>query len=323
MNWLRSCSVNIGGAGAVSYDGGSETGFRIRFQMWTDVQQAKNLADITITNPLASYARSVAKRHSEFEEVTVSFGYQGAMQTVFIGEITQAMYGRENPTDTFLRIVARSGDKAYQYAHINKTLDANSTGQDMFDELAKTFQEHGIGKGFVSSKLSEVKIPRPYPMSGQSRDYMRSLAKMLGGQWSIQDKDLTLMKPGESNGGAIEINRGTGMIGMPEQQDEYILVRHLIDPRLRVLTDIHLNEADIQVAFWDPSIGGTGGFPNRQDRPPGQPFMPDITADGIYTIHRIEFTGDTRGTPWYQDLYCYPKGAAVPGSLSVYSDMAG
>ena len=35
-----------------------------------------------------------------------------------------------------------------------------------------------------------------------------------------------------------------------------------------------------------------------------------IAADGVYIVSAIDYTGDTRGQPWYMDLMCIARGSA-------------
>lgn len=92
---------------------------------------------------------------------------------------------------------------------------------------------------------------------------------------------------GSVRGGPWIINEQTGMVGMPVQTLQGIVVRSLINPDIGVNQLIQLNNADIQPATFDPSVSGQV---NNQ-------LLPALDPNGIYRVLMIEWTGDTRGTP--------------------------
>lgn len=323
--WIRECRLTVEGGGSAL----DLSGLRIRFYITKDPLQRTNFLDATITNISKETANRLLGK--EFSTVRLSAGYRGAAAEIFVGNIIQVRHGRENPTDTYLNIIARDGDKAYNFAVVNKTLKAGSTGKDVYDELLKVMKPFDIVEGFVTEKLKELKFIRPVVLWGDAKNHLRWLAGTVNGFWSIQDGKLDLIhKDEEKPGDTVVINAQTGMIGMPEQTFDGILVRALINPRIALLRQIKINNASIQMAKFDLSWNGNGGGGNPGpsngggdagiNNPIGKnAWLPDLAADGVYRVWKIDWQGDTRGNPWYMDLWCLKRGESrIPIKLTPY-----
>jgi hypothetical protein len=318
--WLRTCELSLEAEGATfKYEGvpgNNEEGFRIRFQIWRDWLQACNFADITVTNPNRQKAHRIASQNQEGKKVRLKVGYQGQMQGLFVGNIIQVRYGRESTTDTYLNITARDGGTGYDHAYVNKTLPANSTGEDVFKAISSSFEEYGVSKGFASETLKKFKFERPVVLVGQAKDNLRWLGRSTGTLWSVQNEKLQMLPPKEHiPGEAVVINAKTGMIGQPEQLAKYIIVRSLINPKVEINHRIHLDNASILLAQWDLSIGGASpGNPG-----PKNAWLPQLDQDGFYKVFKIDYIGDTRGNSWYMDLYCVGQNESpLPGTGADY-----
>lgn len=137
-------------------------------------------------------------------------------------------------------------------------------------------------------------------MFGMARDFMGVTARSTNCSWSIQNGSIQITPfdsylPGED----LEINSATGMIGIPEQTEEGIKIRKLLDPRLRIGTLAKLNNNDItQLRQQDKNS------PIPFNQWTGIQYAAKLSTDGIYRIYVIEHRGDTRGAEWYSDLIC-------------------
>jgi hypothetical protein len=102
--------------------------------------------------------------------------------------------------------------------------------------------------------------------------------------------------PGE----AVELNALSGMIGIPEQTDNGIKVRSLLNSKLRIGGSIKINNNDInQTIQQNPSAA-----PVPFNQWTGIQLLAKVSDDGIYKLYVIEHSGDTRGQEWYSDLIC-------------------
>jgi hypothetical protein len=93
-------------------------------------------------------------------------------------------------------------------------------------------------------------------MYGMARKYMRDAADATGSSWSIQD-GVAQMVPlgGYLPGEAVALTAESGLIGQPEQTNEGIKVRSLLNPRLRVGGRIKLDNRSILRFRTDLKVG--------------------------------------------------------------------
>jgi hypothetical protein len=298
--YLRACNLTLSGGGSAI----DLSNMRIKFKITHATVQAPNSMTAFIYN-LSKDTKQRIMAQKEFSKVTLEAGYEQNTGVIFKGEIIQRITGRENPTDTYLAIVAKEGDQGYNFATVNKTFAKGSTGKDHYDALAQALSEHGIQPGFISDKLAQLKFPRAVSMFGMARDYLRNLSLSTGCTWSIQDGQLDVVHKDETKpGGTIILNSQTGLIGMPIETMNGIYVRCLINPRIKnpINRLVKIDQNSINRAFIDPSYQANAFNRDAND---GKTLTELLgTNDGVYKIIAADWSGDTRGTDWYCDLIC-------------------
>ena len=290
--YLRRCSLVVGGDGQ-----GLEMGdLRVTFQTHHADYETPNSADIRIYNLADETVRRIQK---EFTQVVLQAGYAGNFGLIFGGNIRQVRRGRENGVDTYLDILASDGDRAYNFAVVNATLAAGATLQDQVAVASESMSDLGVAEGYIPDLAGQA-LPRGKAMYGMARQVMRDAADTSGGSWSIQNGALQLVPqqsylPGE----AVLLTAATGLVGQPEQTNEGIKVRALINPRFRVGGRIKIDNASIVQA----KIELKASYVNK---------TPRLDSDGLYRILGVDFTGDTRGNDWYADLICVGLDDSAP-----------
>lgn len=282
--YLRQCSLVVGNDG----QGLELADLRVVFQTHHADYETPNHADIRVYNLAEATARRVEK---EFTKVVLQAGYQGTMGLIFGGTVRQVRRGRENGKDTYLDILASDGDRAYNYAVVNATLAAGSTANDQVLTAQAAMAEHGVEAGHLP-ELGGPALPRGRVMYGMARKTMRDASQATNSSWSIQN-EATQVVPTQSYlpGEAVVLTAQTGLIGQPEQTNEGIKVRALINSRFRVGGRIKLDNASIKRFRTEITVGAFNKAPRLDD-------------DGLYRILGVDFTGDTRGKDWYADLIC-------------------
>lgn len=88
-----------------------------------------------------------------------------------------------------------------------------------------------------------------------AKDTLRSVAISAGATWSIQNGAVHIVderKPVPGNT-AFVLNSQTGMISRPEQTEDGIVVRSLINPALSIHSKVQIDQSSIQRA--DPEYG--------------------------------------------------------------------
>lgn len=261
---------------------------RIKFAVKKSGIMTPNTADILVYNLDYSTAQIIKK---EFTHIILQAGYVDNYGVIFTGNIKWAWDGRENATDTVLNIVGGDGDSAYNFAVVNKTLAAGSSPTDGLNVALGSMQNSGVGRSYVGA-LPANRLPRGKVMYGNAREYLRNIADTNGFTWSIQDGQMVFIKqstylPGE----AVVLSTKTGLIGQPQQTIEGIMMKALLNPKLRIHGRVQIDNKSVQTFKINPNVPGS----------PANTPVP-LTNDGLYYILVAEYIGDTRGTEWYTTL---------------------
>lgn len=219
---------------------------------------------------------------------------------IFRGKITQVRVGRESQTDTYLDVFAADGDDAYNQATVNHTLAAGASADEVRDKILESFGTYGFTKGNAPSLADAAILPRGQVFYGMARDHMRVLARDNACTWGFDDGRVDMTPHAAAlPGDAVVLTAATGMIGLPQQTEDGIAVRCLLNPQLRKGGQVRISNASIQRARYSQNAasGNTHGE-----------VLPGIDSstkdDGFYKIIWIDYVGDTRGQDWYCDLMC-------------------
>jgi hypothetical protein len=304
--YLRKCSLIV----ATGEQGLELSELRIQFKIEQSDLDSPNKAIIRVFNLSPTTAQRVQK---EFQRVVLQGGYQtGKFGVLFDGTVKQVRRGRIDQTNTYLDILAADGDVAYNQGIVNKVMAAGSTAKQRLDTISQAMDlPVGYSADLPSGALSRGKV-----MFGMGRDYLRDLTNTTGTTWSIQNgKVVVLPLGGYLPGEAVKISSGTGMIGLPEQTEQGIEVKVLLNPALRIGGLVQIDNASIQRAFLPVNLFTPGEI--TQEKFPN--LYPKVTDDGFYRIYVAEHEGDTRGVPWYTNLVCLAIDKSAPASSAVLS----
>ena len=272
---------------------------RIKFSVKQTDSQSPNTADIRVYNVSDETALSMLINLnpppgigiSTPGRVVLQAGYQSNFGVIFQGNIKQVILGRESATDTFVDIVAGDGHLAYNYAILNTTLAAGSTQMNQISAAALAMSPYNVGLGYVS-QAQAVALPRGKVMYGNARNYLRAVAQNTNQTWSIQSEKITFVpKTSYLPGTAVVLTSKTGLIGTPQQTNEGVNIKCLLNPTIKVGGRVNIAEATVE------NFKVNLAQPNSPANIP-----PPLTQDGTYYVLTLEQTGDTRGTDWYTSI---------------------
>lgn len=286
--------------------------FKIQFRTENADQESPNNAVIRVYNLSKT---TIKKIKGEFNEVVLNAGYEsGNYGVIFQGTIKQYKEGKVTATDTFLDILAADGDIAYNQGIVSMTLAKGHTPNDQIQAVTNSIEVKGLDTGNLKIDLQHVPSIRGAVLFGMARAKFRNLASNLDASWSIQDGKVVFMdNRGYAEGEAVKINVGTGLIGVPEQTDEGIRVKCLLNSRLRIGGLIHLNNSEItQLMQQNPD-----STPLKFNQWAGfQPLAP-LSPDGFYRAFVVTHEGDNRSGPWYSDIICLAVDRTAPSDKAV------
>lgn len=298
--WLRKCSLILGGNG----NGVDVSNLRITFTVKKTSVQTPNEAEIKVYNLSSETAAQIQR---EFTRVILQAGYQNNFSVIFDGTAKQIKTGRDNGTDTYLHIFASDGDASYNFAVVNTTLSAGSSPTDHINAAASPMAAHGTTVGHIGN-VGGQKLARGKVMYGNSRDYLRQSAQSSDSDWSIQDGKLQVVPVrGLLPTQAVVLNSKSGLIGTPEQTNDGIKIRALLNPMLKIGGKIIVNNKDIQLATISENKTTKGG---QKAQPADKPAT--IADDGAYKVIKVEYNGDTRGNDWYCDMIAIDVDESAP-----------
>jgi len=274
--------------------------FRCRFEVRKGDSQMPNSCDVRIYNLDTPTTNKLAPVTSEFKTLSVSAGYEGGNYgQIFSGTIAQVRVGRESQLDTYIDITGADGDHAYNFATVSAAQAAlNPAGIAAL--LQNAMKVYGVVNQppipqFLKDKV--VDTTRGYSAYGSVKDEMRLLADNNDFYWSMQDGTPTYVSQTEApTAETIVIGPNSGLIGTPEQTQNGILFRTLLNPNLKVCSLIQLNATINRLRF---GLSYLDEVNNRNAA-----AQNNINSNGLYYVMNVMHEGDTRGNDWYSNATC-------------------
>ena len=243
-------------------------------------------------------ASIISQIKQESQAIILDAGYEENHAVIFKGQLIQRYRGRENQTDTYLQIVATTGDQAHNYGVINVSLQAGATPDDIYQAIAQEYARYGIGEGY-KPPLPKTALTRGKVIYKPTKKAVEDFARTHAMQWSYENNRLMFVPVrGTIEGDPLIVNQTTGMIGLPVMTIGGLQVSMLLRPEVRALsTTIKLNNNDIQ---YTPDSGAYGDIVTNERKQQEYTLDPD----GIYSVISRVHMGDTRGQIWQTDLIC-------------------
>lgn len=247
---------------------------------------------------------------------------------IFSGQIRFTVTGKDNPTDSWLKIQACDGEEAFYEAFINATLSKGYTQRDVYNLLMERLKPYGISSGVIPVFPNTV-YPRGATFYGYVRDYLTDLANLCEATWQFSYGKVDIIQNDVAKHQAVVLNSNTGLVGMPQQTiGAGVNVRCLINSNIQLHGLIHLDQSSVYRTplsnqdifsgqFTEKDVNGnivtTSNVRDSSGKlvdSPATQQPASIATDGTYIVRYISYTGDTRGQAWYMDLVCEAAGSA-------------
>lgn len=318
--WLRyfRLVVSVDGSNTQALD---LSAFRCVFKISQAVIGKPCTAEITVYNVAKSTVDRIQVPTNQVVgskrlKVILEAGYQDDHSVIFQGDLWWKSVGRENETDTFMRLVAASGDRAHQYAVVNASIPKGASQEEVFSAVAASMAEKGVEVGSKPTFMA-TKLPRGKVLYAMSSDAMQGIADTNSFDWGYTASGLVAIRKDQSydpNEEVIVLNAKTGMLGRPMLTVDGVEVESLLLPRADIGTLIQIDNRTIQRQSYDTTVS-TGAVQSNMA------VTDDMTsADGLYRVVGREHSGDTRGNEWRTKLVCFGVNAAqtplTPTSLN-------
>ncbi len=269
---------------------------QIRFQVMQEDTESPSTAIIRVFNLSSTTEKKITK---EYQNVVLQAGYDGDNNygQIFSGTVKQFKRGRVDAKTSYLDIYAADGDKAYNFALVNKSLAAGSSVKDRVEAITESMNQYDVTKGQQDGLVGGV-LPRGKVLFGLAKDQMKSPTDTAGVSWSIQNgKLVTIPLTGYLPGEAVVLNSRTGLIGVPEATQNGVEAVCLLNPKIKVGTRVQIDNKLI-----NQTTVREQGFPRYTDLS----FPASVTEDGFYRVLVAEHEGEAPygSGPWFTNITC-------------------
>jgi hypothetical protein len=308
QQYLRQLSVVVAKADG---EGLEFQDFRCVFQIRRGDYQTPNSCDVRIWNLSTHTQNTIAQK--EFTTLSISAGYQGSFGLIFQGSIKQFRKGRVDQKDSYVDITAADGDEAFNFAPVFQSASAGTEPSAIARLLLQAFQGHGFNQQITAGyqpNFSQNGCIRGRVFYGMARDELRDFAWAQNCKWSIQDGALTFI-PFTSyipSSQVPVISPSSGLIGVPEQTQQGVKVRVLLNPNMKVGQTIKIEDTTINQLRFGLSADKATQINNSN----ANAFLNTTNASGLYYVMVANHTGDSRGNDWYTDMVCLAVDATIP-----------
>lgn len=295
--------------------------FRCKFRISQAVIGKPCTAEITVYNVSKETVDKLGVGTNQIENkgmrVIIEAGYQDHHGIIFQGDLWWKSTGRESETETFMRLVAATGDRARQYAVMNVSVAKGSTQEDIFKKVCSVMKAKGVDSKNVSVPFMDTRLPRGKVLFKMATDAMNGIADTNNFDWGYGvDGFVAVPKDPvfNQNETVIVLNSDTGLIGRPELDEDGLDVQALLNPKLEIGTLIQIDNASVQRNSYDTTVS-EGAV--KKNLAVTDDFL---SADGIYRVISREHVGDTRGDDWYTNLIVVGVSSATqPIAPSVFT----
>lgn len=294
--WIRK--VNLVAFG--DSKGVDLSNLHIEFHVQSAEVESPDNAVIRVYNLAPS---TVSKIGKEFSRISLNAGYEtGNYGMIFSGNIRQVKKGKLASHTSYIDIYAADGDFEYNNGVVNETFVRGATSLDQLKTLAKSMNGSELQTDKLLLDNQHLPTLRGSVLFGMSRARMRNVVNGIDCSWTIKNGKIIITPlTAYNDSNIIELNSKTGLIGYPEQTDGGIMVKCLLNSKIRVGNTIKINNADITQLQLQDSVFGT--IPINQ-RAGFIPLAAISSADGLYKVYAIDYDGDTRSGPWYNIMTC-------------------
>lgn len=266
---------------------------RCTFRIEKSMTEEPNLSDVTIYNLSAETENSIIVSGND---IVVEAGYEGEQYgMIFTGNVVQPIRSKEDGVTYVLQLISQDGDKFLNGGIISTSFRKGQTQRTVANELTNK-ASNPAQTGAISSDLDNVKLARGKVVFGLSRDYLRQISKSQDAVFYVNDGVVNIVKATDLPPGEIfSLGPDSGLIGTPEQTENGIKGKCLLNPRINLNSLIHIDNSLVRMQK------AQAGQTARQ-----------LDSDGVYRVIKLIHTGDTRGDDWYTEFEAIAQAGSVP-----------
>ena len=259
---------------------------------------------------------------NEAFQISISGGYEyGQYGEIFTGDIVQVIRNRENGIDYRLEIIAISGFHRLQLNHCRASIAAQSDVRQQVKAICQN-SEIPIKTGELSENVSKQPLPRGKILFGKPFKYLRDIGIANNAYFKLNSKEeveMHFMYDTIPEDKALYLTPESGLVGTPKYSDNGIIIKMLLDARVKVGTMIKIDNSLIQRQAMSidtkmSAMDGKGSKkPPQADNSQNQTKMFD--QDGEYMALSVTHSGDTWGDDWSTEVVGLSRTANLPDAV--------
>ena len=263
-----------------------EVDLRIQFEIQTAIMQTPWYSDITIWNLNALTEQQIL---TSADKVIMKAGYEDAAYygKIFEGNVFQSLFDRENVTDFKTTLHCIDGLGIMDSNIVNFTTMAGYDQRTLIAQMSRQARTP-INMGTITDSLKPQKMPRGKVLFGDHKKYLRDIAQDNGASHWYGNGNLNMGNINDTyQSEALVLTPDSGLIGTPQQIENGVYFRVLLNPNLKIIQPMMVVKLDMSVI--------------RQMKVYQNQLIGPLDEDGEYKIVSVKHVGDTRGDEWYTD----------------------
>lgn len=264
--------------------GSSFSQLRLTFDIEKNSFSTPNKAKIGVYN-LNADARSTYLKGSSLV-LKAGYGSSPASQQdllqipiLFSGIVSGQVKDERKGADIITTFECGSGEQQLLTSFINQTFPPSTSVASIITVLISAL---GLPAGFISGIPATAIYNQGIVLSGGVKASLDAITRTYGLQWFVQNGSVNILPIGTGlTSAAIAVSQETGLIGVPSNGDggdNIVTFTSLLNPKL--LPGVHV-------------------------------FLKSRYFNGIYTIQKSHFEGDSHDSKWQVNCECV-KGLSLP-----------
>lgn len=185
---------------------------RFAFSIEKGATESPNKCTCRIWN-LAPESRAIVETVNNVLILKAGYEQDVGALTIFTGTVTRALTRREG-ADYVTELEMHDGGIEYSQKKTSFSYSAGMKAQAVLSNIAASF---GLPVRQLPEDIAEKTYPEGFSFIGRSREAMTKACDYLGLEWSIQNRQIQILKKGKAlKMQAFVLSPDTGLVGSPE-----------------------------------------------------------------------------------------------------------
>lgn len=225
--------------------------------------------------------------------------------TIFTGTVTRSITKRQG-ADWVTALEMSDGGLEYRDKKTTFSFAPGAAGQAVLANIAATF---GLPVRPLPTEIAQKQYPEGFAFVGRSREAMTKACEYLGLEWSIQNREVQILKKGKAVAmQAFVLSPATGMIDSPESEIK------TMSESAAAKKGITTKQKGVRESFGTDDAGDKGRKLEVQGYKVKSLLQPALQPGGFvkveskaikgefFRVESLVHVGDTHGQPWNTDL---------------------